>query len=608
MFSSHERMLRITRQPHVCKLKSMSLIRSKAKRQKYDGDILQHEVYYINPTQLSRMTYCDPSKRPAAQYNNVVATNNKQELRASNYSEQLTDAIALGETEVLGTLKLTEEEITVQSAVTLKSSPVNDNESIESDTCATSYTQSTQSSHEPQATCALLGGHLNYSNGQQDAVFTLHINNLSIRDELFTQKTLQAIQVFVDEGYEKIQRHENPIANILPHILTRQYIHTMAATNMPESAINKSLTLKLQIQGDGKLQYISAESNKNTHEGGYVFICKQNYILDTWIGHIQHIDYQCLYNSLDTLFTYVYADTDIQIALSRSPRILQRFYSIFHNMHFPAHASNTLSNRYTEIGKEIVAHIPIATAICNDSNAQNTTVITELAHMSVLIDIHRQLVDIGETFAHELTRELSTDILGLWTFRELIMPKASEYDAFKYGIVPVVQDILPYDYDKYTGVLMIPQYMRGKICSKKSLNEYMGRMLIDGTYEMYTWGYALVCLHAATRLSLVESKAQAYIMSKLESIMQQVDERFTHFLGTKMNICAQMMELHIHEISGGAMPLFCMAICSVMSLSQALHNIADPISLRNNRVELDYNQLIRINLKIYEDIVEQQFV
>ena len=599
MFSSHNNIPQITQQQYIHKLTSMSLLHEKVHAQKLKDVPLQHEAHYFDVQKKSSVTYCAYSQYRSTQHRD---TDDKQKENTFKKSRQHNDVDR--DVETCSTVCTTKDNVT---------SLLEDTIVTQNDLCMSDTSDLLQEHDINRVRCALLEGRINQQNGIQEAILTLCVRNLSVRNGNFEQEVLEAMKDFVFRGEINLVVNRPVIANVLPNIIAKQRIYSQVHTSM---FVNSHLNVKLnlQIHNDGRLEYIHmCRVHDDCNDGTFVFLCRQNYMLETWFGHIPQINYHCLYDSLDALFAVIYANIDIRLVILCKDYATQVLGNIFYSMHFAAYIKDISIRRgvddHTGEIHHLIMSMPISDIVC--SNNTKDVVITELAHMSVLMDIHRKFVDVGDTFAYTFAYNLTTDILNLWDHRNKLMPEdADKYDAIKYGIIPVIQDTLPYDYKLHTDKFIVPRHMHERIVGTQDITKYMQDILVNGTCEMCTWGYALACLHAATKLSLVDCKQKTHILLTLKTLVTKIDARFAHFSGIKVNVCDRMMQCKLQEISGQAMPLFCMVMCNVFSLAQALHNVTTHHNEQHTEqsITLNIEQLIRINLDEYKAFIVQHTV
>ena len=607
MYKNHTSMPQIMQQAHVHTLKSITFIKDKIAQQESYGDILQHAVSYdtqhIGEQRLTHyyhygdyfplQVYADSSDESDvsedyadSEHIKYIQQDEKKDtytLEAQKIHDVIDNEIVLVDEDPLQSDALLTHSVTLPGNTTQVSSDLNEH---------------SVKTHNGRTTCELLKGGT-HKEQEPVTVLALQIRDLKVESPEFTLEALNAIQTFVTEARQKLAHNENPISEHGPTILTYKGIHShmFSTGNLTDTQIG------IQIQSNGKLKYnyIYEEGDKDRNK---TLLCRQGYILNTWNGYIQQIDYKRLYNSLDALFAVIYAQLHIQRStLSQALVAKSDICNMFHSMHFPLQQYDVICHYARTDGVASAPNMPIIATVC-DSEACNAT-ITELAHMSIIMSMHKHFVTLKDTFAYELINALLEDIEHLWQLRETLMPENTHVcDIFEYGVVPVIHDVLPRDYGAFEDVFVVPEYMKTCTYRESSADQYALSLLTKGTNEMHTWGYAVSCLYAAIWESLAHSHTQHTLAVYLESVAAKIDKRLNHFVdNNKVNICKTMMTLHIQELSGGAMPLFCMAICSVMSLSQAL----DKITIRQDtKITLNKENLIRIQREQFEQFCLQE--
>ena len=582
MYKNHGLMPTIMQQAHVKNLHSIEIIKGRAQQQRNNGHVLQHGACFLRNIESHSVTHYAETARNPLLYENASVSS--EEDIATDLSTGAPRSAA----------EPIERDSSDTGVLVIDTSHMDYDETDVLDTTTRSVSaQSTQ-----RTKCTLVEDYLSPKTGAQETVFTLCIRNLDIGSDRFDYDTLDAMQQFINESREKLKKHERIIAEAAPIIRAQHLTHVNLS--VPK---NTKTTLYAQIQHNGKLKYINVQQHDNIYDEDQTVLCKQNHILDTWVGNIQHINYQYLYDSLDALFAIVYTHSDIQQTLSSTELAHSMLNTIFYSMHFPINVHNEAIKHYTHrdytTGRLESPNMPIAAPVCSTGD-MNTTMITELAHMSVLMDIHRYTVEIDETFAYQLATALLDDIVKLWLIRQTIMPQQHMYDLFAYGIVPAAQDMLPSDYEQHLDVLRAPAHMLVRTRSPQTTTEYMRNALTLGTTEMCTWACAVSCLKAAAYMSIVPSAKRYRLLSNINDIVRNIDTRFNHFTTiNKRNICAHTMRLNIKDVSGGAMPLFCMVICNILSLSQALNNITTMPSYilnTNNLIVIHENIVQTLNM------------
>ena len=372
---------------------------------------------------------------------------------------------------------------------------------------------------------------------------------------------------------------------VLPVLCAQQHIYIGNNTGSYHSNEHYT-TLAIQIQCDGTLRYIEMCSDHNPRK--HETLLQKYTILPLWTGRIQQIDYQCLYSSLDALFAVVYANTDIKEYRHCQGSELSTLHRMFHSMQF--HDLKEYKVFSPEANQETHPRVPLLETYKHNNCGDNMH-ITELTHMSVLLNAHKQLLNAEDTFAYELATALISDLINLWSFREQMMPTTQEYDVFEYGVIITVQDVLPYDYMSYPNIISVPYELQQMHLTTQCTQAYIQHIFTIGTYEMCTWAHALECLKGAIRLSL-KPEASSALLESLEDMQHHIAIRFAHFCNKEsVQMCNMLSDCGIHLLAGGAMPLFCMVICNIMSLSYSLQWVAD---IRKDSITLNKDKVIHI--------------
>ena len=598
MFKQHEQhsLLSVINKPHICGLSTISLIKNGAAKQKKEGKILSQEARYMYETREYPMMYDEDTSDDY----DVEKDKQQGDVEASlDSSEQnLSDTTSL---------EKTKSESEQMQPLTLQMQS-------ESFTGRLDNVVKTLNELEPQprVTCVLFEDYFDAAAGKPEVMLGLRIRNIQPDDKDFSQQAINAIAEFVDASNEQLKRKEDPIERVLPHAVLTQCMYTHEAHVTTIDHKKEKTRLSIQIDSNGKIKYLSAYHKYDYETDGQpknstMSLYRQNYLMDTWSGKIQQIDYQCLYDSLDALFAVLYSQIDVQHILVSKRVTVQMLDSFMHHMHFPQAMYKRLKTQYNDLHPNTtlkVPDMPLANEV-STSSAQDSVVITELTHMSVLMDMHRHMLEEKETFAYKLANALLTDMIFLWQVREELMPRTDEYDAFQYGIVPVAHDTLPKDYNEQKKLLTMPEYMLQYKKVAQTSASYLRAAFTTGTNEMCTWGFAISFLYAAIHTSIKQGAEQLRLLASVRSLCEEVDKRFNHF--TKLetfNIYSKMLEPCAKIVSTQAMPLFCVSICSVISLSQAIYNISE--SHGKLRV-LNRKQLVRIDREECDKILMDKY-
>ena len=582
MFLAH-RTTHITEMQCVDELKTMSLIKQKMTLQTNSNGALQCVAQYNGVLQHARTN--------SAEHSSDIHDMSSQSSEHSACLEQ--ECSVHGDTQVVDSHQQTDPlEYMEQSLIDynyILRKQLTNNDNANGDT--------------PRTTCVALETIWNAETKNRDTIFRLCIRNLDASDHNMASETLDALQEFIFEGRQQLLQHQNPIARTIPDILTKHNIHTRTYEVDLRAEHRENKQLILQIQTDGSLRYVSVKRDNNPRET-QILMHRQGHLIEHWSGNIQQIDYQCLYGSLNALFNAIYAHFDLVLVILYPLESRRDLYGIFHNMHFPDCSLGRAFTPVTVIKEQPIPNMSLSDVVYYDSNDKDNTSITKLAHMSILMNIHSQLMPAEVTFAYELARALKSDLTKLWEFREELMPRTDEYDAFQYGIVPVVQDTLPARYTEYPLVLTAPQYMKHRRREKPNISGYIHSTLTTGTNEMCTWGCAIACLLAAVKETLGSGLQYHALMAEIETLKIKINTRFMHFsTKAKCQVCNKFIEYNVQELSGGAMPLFCMVICNVLSLSCSLNNIA---CKQDNKTVLRRDNLILLHKTGCNKIVNMQ--
>ena len=568
MYKNHTSMPQIMQQAHVHTLKSITLIKSKVTQQEAAGCLLQHTLccnkteYSVLPAKQQQRPSAYPLR--CAKYVSSSEDSDSSDDNSSSMSEH-TASITCKNTKDFVPAEKREQYDTVNQSKTI-------------------YTKCTQ----------IENTYINPQTHETEVLFAFRICNLYPEDSNFNHKALDAMQQFIDTARKEVEQNKDPFTYENALLLTTQKLHLHK--HSLSSDIVKT-QFRIQLDSCGRLVYVSVKDLECTDRSENTLICMQDYILRRWNGYIQHIDYKCLYDSLNALFAVVYINSDIQAAvLCDNPIDAQEYlYRIFRGMHFPAVVHKKAIQHYQRLhvdDADTVLNMPLAFTHCEFEDIE-TINITELAHMSIILDLHRDFIPLAFTFAYDLASRLVYDLQQLWIRREALMPVAhTTSDLLEYGIVPVAQDMLPHDYEQY---LRVPEYMKSFVAHDKNTEQYLDQLYAKGTNEMCTWGYATAFLSAAIRASMPANFRRRSLLTDVEIIATSADSRFMRFSGIcnihALPICSNMAKAEVHLYSGQAMPLFCMVICNVMSLSQAINNIT---KTNGNNIVLNTDNMIRV--------------
>ena len=552
-------MFNIVHLPHIQQLRSIILIKDKMTQQEYSKEPLYYIATYDKATQTqSAKKYIPEATHFLCSYKRKERDDCDSDASLSSSSEESF---------------ATDEELEIQAA------------SLQ----CTSETKSSENM-TAHATCVKI----NSDCMKNEMLFALRIHDIKQSDDV--AQVLDAMQEFIHKARKDLADKKDPFRSADVSILMRQHIHVRKYICFDNHKDEKEIQMNVRLQPDGTIDY--AHTTQDNHACNRLLLCIEDCITHTWSGKIQQIDYKHLYDSLDALFAIVYVNTNIQEAVQTREHARIELYRIFRNMHFPqvAHAGAIRCYQDTED-----INMPLAFVRYSLEDGDTSIRISELAHMSVLMDIHKCFVLFEDVFAYHLAGALLDDIITLWQTREELMKKTDLPDLLAYGIVPVIQDQLPCDYAKY---FTIPLYMQHhELCSFNSA-EYLLRIMSVGTCEMCTWGYAMACLFDAMKESLPGPKID--LLVEAERLITCIDQRFEEFVNIPqkhtLRVCNNILQHNLRELSGGVMPLFCMAICSVMSLSYALRRISIAY---DDKTTLNTDNLIRISEKDYDLLSSQ---
>ena len=448
------------------------------------------------------------------------------------------------------------------------------------------------------ARCEVLYSRTSSKTQRAETLLALCIPDVSTYDTTFDYDALDAIQQFVNMSRHKLQTHATSPFQGISSALVKQCIDADCTDGIMQHELN-TVQLRLQLNENGTIvRYINIYANTDTYN--HCTVVKRNDTIDG-SNSIPQINYQCLYDSLDALFAIIYANVDPQFLVSVDSHLAySMLYDIFKDMHFPGR------NTRGKDKHDVTLYMPISFILCSSRLDTGERVdITELTHMSVLLSLHSHFMPTEETFAYQLALELIRDIKKLWNIRKELMPaplgnvKVTQYncDLFKYGIVLVTNDTLPYDFNRYFTIRTTRS--TGNISSAAMLCN----ALTYGTTEMCVWGYTLSCvkdaIYALWSHQSVETHSEVKCLTrKIERLTQKIDKRFSYFHPDLLvQPCHTFFSRNMVSAAGSAMPLFCMAICGVIDLSCTLHNITQ--SDDTYKYELNTSNLMRISAETF---------
>ena len=588
MYKNYNVMPLITQHSCVQQLQSVDLIRQKMELEHDRGDILVHSAHYSEEYDDDEQIIYDLPK-------------NKNPLMYRFEAESSSDSDDVSDNAVGASSDSDSVSDSAAGACAAAQSPQIEDRAPQSDVDSEEQTKPKKSdmikvdADENDVSCTFVEDYTDMTTGDTETIFELRIRNLNMKVDVVDVEVIDAMQQFVDNARKKLKQGEHPICKGASIAYAQQQIYTNVFYTLPQNS-----HLDIRVHNDGQIQYMRI----NTRNKENIIMRKNDHLLSTWNGKIQQIDYQCLYDSLDALFAIIYMNADIQCTLLSDQMAKKIIGDMFHSMHFPANTHRAISLHYANIdskGKAAYPNMPIAEIVCVDDT--HNAAMTNLSHMSVLLDLHKHFVDTEATFAYQLIGAMMQDITDLWSLRCSLMPQQQECDLFAYGIVPVVQDALPQDYAQHENTLIVPEYMKTRINHSQNMTDYAQLIITLGTNEMCTWGCAAVFLHAAIRESFKNIEQYHKVLNSLELLMSKIDTRFECFLNaTSMKVCKKLREYEIHQLSGQAMPLFCMVLCNLMSLSQAMHNIM--VENTDTRI-LNKSKLIRVHRDSWQKLLGQ---
>ena len=441
-----------------------------------------------------------------------------------------------------------------------------------------------------------------YTDDQQNrhTLLLLDMQNLGTQNASDSD-ILNAMQQFIDQARDNLKNEQDKI--FIRHdttIVLQQHVHTRAHVVRGEQKMREKTQLHINLKDD-EIVYTGITQYRDAQDFIPAVLQTQNHVLRQWHGRIPHIDYEILYDSLDAMFNIVYVNIDVRALVLSSSQIVKQSltYIAFRSMHFPCFIHKEYIRQGTttdEQGKILQAPVmPLASIRCYSKHKRDddTINITNLSHMSVLLALHKQLVPINEMFALQMIQSLIKDVRDIWFRRESIMPQQKTKDIFEYGIVPVVHDQLPQNYDKY---LAAPSDHNMKTSMSTNVLKFIHEATQSGTTEMCVWGLTLSCIRAAIQEALPKCDESKKAIKNIESLACAIDIRFSNFhINMKhTNLCNSMFAQDMSQASGGAMPLLCMAICGVMSLSQAISSITNYTCIPNSLYKHKLIRLIRL--------------
>ena len=450
-----------------------------------------------------------------------------------------------------------------------------------------------------------------------ETLLSMRISDLHIQDAQFDSRALDAMQQFIDTAREKLHRNAESQFQYAPtFILVQPHTHISAFAfpgDSPDHRLEK-VQLQMQLSHDGKtVHYTSINPRLGGVHNNDVLMCRQNCVSQDWCGKLPQIDYKCLYESIDALFAIVYSSVDTQFLVSLDASkhtVYCALYNTFKSMHFPTYTYHKKIQQYTcedEHGKINAPYMPISSTICSGEILSDRRAdITELTHMSILLDLHRRFVPTHLTFAYSLAQALLCDVQNLWRIRQQLMPSPAptnmsvpvaqhNCDLFKYGMVLTQNEKLPHDFREYFNILS--NHTIGSISSVCVVQN----AILYGTTEMCTWGYTLACIKGAIKLSLQQQAVGVYgdeideLTTEINNLVYSIGARFYYFHPNLRTKFSDTFTSHdMSQVSGGAMPLFCMAICCILDLSQTLYEITRNVDAHPNEYILETTRLMQI--------------
>ena len=467
--------------------------------------------------------------------------------------------------------------------------------------------------YSERVTCTMFSSFFNGDTNEHETMLHVRIRNLDGYNDPLGQKALDALQEFINAKRTPPCHSLITYANI--GIQIHQRIHSQKNKTLLLHKTSKKACIAMQVSDDGDIMYTNVYNDNPRN----ILIYKQGHSVQQWGRYIPQIDYQCLYDSFDVLFAAIYAGVDMTQAMQDPEKFQRILHNMFHSMHFPVLDDFNVLDELTQ--RILPPKMPIADIVYSSDHHDNSVVITKLAHMSILIGMYGHLIGVSTNVATHMVDALYTDLMLLWKLRENLMPQKQEYDIFEYGIVPVIQDVLPYDYMQYSTELSVPaapSHIKCLKCCNTQIStiEYIRNLFQFGSQEMCTWGCAITCLTAAIKEAwsseAISTSAQInMLIDNIGDLGEKIDTRFKHFTHRlEYNVCKRFAQYNMRDLSGGAMPLFCMAICNVLSLYQALDAITHK---RNRKQPLNKAQLMQPHKTIYNltelqdsDIVQKQ--
>ena len=240
----------------------------------------------------------------------------------------------------------------------------------------------------------------------------------------------------------------------------------------------------------------------------------------------------------------------------------EKFRLLFNHMHFPIGGARN-GESFIEFQSR-VSNIPFAAVLAQQQeyitaiNADaaepiKARYITELSHMSIVIELQKQANVSQGTFAYNFLRQLLCDIDALFTIRQKLLPQKAKFESVEFGCIPTPQD------------------------TDELWERYKHKYIQYGTNEMNLFCIGLTAILCATKQALIV-KDQREILSKIDALNVKFNIAFSRLsLKTCTKLCDYVMDSLapiILEHSGGAAATLSLAALSIMNLSTSLYSIA----------------------------------
>ena len=373
---------------------------------------------------------------------------------------------------------------------------------------------------------------------------------------------VNTLQKFVDEIRHRLAKAED-VFNL--HSSSLELKGAMKLHVMP-NARAQSVMINFEIrnhENDGKfLQFIDNNMEDTVDVDSMLMmglLHKNSYLVDSKydMRDLPTIHFEEYMRGLDYMFENIFT-TPAYLLVREQPEM--QISNLFNAMHFPV--GGRKHTETLDAFQERISSTPFASilsqqsvAVCDATKGKDKQMryMTELSHMSIVIELQKQACKAQDTFAYNFLKCLISDIKLLFMHRQKIMPATQRVGRLEYGGVATPQD-----------------------SSHEIWTKYKRRYLSHGTSEMNLFCLGLAAISCAIKQSLL-SQDQPQLLRMIDTLASQMDTTFANFCS---NVCSKLcsdtipaLEAIMLKHSGGAAATLSLATLSMMSISKSLYKI-----------------------------------